>query len=51
MQLLGVGPGLDFDSPGNFRDVLILGDCDDGCQQLADKLGWGVSILNFKFLK
>ncbi|CAG4984650.1 unnamed protein product [Colias eurytheme] len=29
---------LDEDS---FRDVARLGDCDEGCQELADKLGWG----------
>lgn len=45
MHLLGIGPGLDFDSSVNVRDVLFLGDCDQGCSQLADKLGWGVSIL------
>ena len=32
--------GMMFDSPKNFRDVAILGPCDDGCLSLADKLGW-----------
>ncbi|XP_054264098.1 NAD-dependent protein deacetylase sirtuin-2 [Macrosteles quadrilineatus] len=41
MQMLGMGGGLDFDSPSNTRDVMLLGDCDQGCQLLADKLGWG----------
>ncbi|KAJ8925862.1 hypothetical protein NQ315_009714 [Exocentrus adspersus] len=41
MAMLGVGGGLDFDSKDNTRDVLWLGECDEGCQLLADKLGWG----------
>ncbi|KAJ9578771.1 hypothetical protein L9F63_004979 [Diploptera punctata] len=41
MILLGMGSGMDFDSENNTRDVAWLGDCDDGCQMLADKLGWG----------
>jgi NAD-dependent deacetylase sirtuin 2 len=41
MTLLRIGGGMDFDSDNNFRDVAWLGDCDDGCQVLADKLGWG----------
>ena len=28
-----------------FRDVFHQGSCDDGCQLLADELGWGVSVL------
>lgn len=43
MAMLGLGAGLDFDSRNNTRDVAWLGDCDEGCQLLADKLGWGVS--------
>jgi len=43
MTLLRIGSGMEFDSDDNFRDVAWLGDCDDGCQVLADKLGWGVS--------
>ena len=27
------------------RDVFYQGTCDDGCQALADFIGWGVSIL------
>ncbi|XP_034232541.1 NAD-dependent protein deacetylase sirtuin-2 isoform X1 [Thrips palmi] len=40
MALLGMGGGMDF-SDKSTRDVAWLGDCDDGCQLLADKLGWG----------
>lgn len=43
MAMMGVMGGLEFDRKGNTRDVAWLGDCDDGCQLLADKLGWGVS--------
>lgn len=43
MAMLAMGGGMEFDSKGNTRDVLWLGDCDEGCQLLADKLGWGVS--------
>lgn len=45
MRFLGLKQGLIFD-PGDTntgRDVAWLGDCDAGCQLLADKLGWGVS--------
>ncbi|XP_069699063.1 NAD-dependent protein deacetylase sirtuin-2 [Periplaneta americana] len=41
MAMLGMSSGMDFDSDKNFRDVLWQGDCDEGCQVLADKLGWG----------
>lgn len=41
MAMMGIGGGLEYDSKGNTRDVVWLGDCDDGCQLLADKLGWG----------
>lgn len=43
MAMLGIGGGLEFDSKDNSRDVCWLGDCDTGCQLLADKLGFGVS--------
>ena len=43
MAMLGLGGGLDFDGKNNTRDVAWLGDCDEGCQLFADKLGWGVS--------
>nr|CAI5823342.1 unnamed protein product [Callosobruchus analis] len=41
MSLLGMSSGMDFDSKDNTRDVFWSGDCDTGCQLLADKLGWG----------
>ncbi|KAB0799788.1 hypothetical protein PPYR_07668 [Photinus pyralis] len=41
LSLIGMGSGFEFDSPDNTRDVYWLGDCDEGCQILADKLGWG----------
>jgi NAD-dependent deacetylase sirtuin 2 len=41
MAMLGFGGGLDFDGKDNTRDVAWLGDCDDGCLLLADKLSWG----------
>uniref|UniRef100_A0A1B6EET5 NAD-dependent protein deacetylase n=1 Tax=Clastoptera arizonana TaxID=38151 RepID=A0A1B6EET5_9HEMI len=44
MQMLGMGAGMDFDSSSNRRDVFYLGDCDSGCQLLADKLGWGEEL-------
>ncbi|XP_067136469.1 NAD-dependent protein deacetylase sirtuin-2 isoform X1 [Centruroides vittatus] len=40
-QLVGLHSGLNFDSEKNYRDVVWEGDCDDGCQNLADSLGWG----------
>lgn len=43
-RFLGLHSGLNFDSDIN-RDVALLGDCDHGCQLLAEKLGWGVSWL------
>jgi NAD-dependent deacetylase sirtuin 2 len=41
MAMLGFGGGLDFDGKDNTRDVAWLGDCDDGCLLLAEKLSWG----------
>lgn len=41
-RFLGISSGMQFDSP-NSRDVAWLGECDKGCQLLAEKLGWGVS--------
>lgn len=41
VSMLGMGGGLDFDSKNNTRDVCWLGDCDEGCLLLAEKLGWG----------
>lgn len=36
----GANLGLKFSDKKNGRDVLWLGDCDEGCQLLATKLGW-----------
>lgn len=44
LSLIGLREGLNFDSKDNTRDVAWLGDCDDGCTLLADKLNWGVGI-------
>lgn len=43
--LFGLRQGSDFNPEGLEleRDVAWIGDCDTGCQLLADKLGWGVS--------
>lgn len=43
-RFLGLRQGLVFDakSAHGGRDVAWLGDCDTGCQLLADKLGWAV---------
>jgi len=35
-----VGGGLQIDRAGNYRDVAWLGDCDQGCKELAKDLGW-----------
>ncbi|KAF9823969.1 hypothetical protein SFRURICE_013506 [Spodoptera frugiperda] len=41
LRLWGVmSGGLQLDEDA-VRDVARLGDCDDGCQDLADRLGWG----------
>ncbi|XP_046606279.1 NAD-dependent protein deacetylase Sirt2 [Neodiprion virginianus] len=43
MRFLGLKQGLMFDptDTNTGRDVAWLGECDTGCQLLADKLGWG----------
>ncbi|CAG2111497.1 unnamed protein product [Medioppia subpectinata] len=43
-KLLGMGSGLDFDSANAYRDVLLLEDCDKGCEQLAEALGWAQEL-------
>lgn len=44
-RFLGLRQGMNFDpkNSGLARDVAWIGDCDSGCELLADKLGWGVS--------
>ncbi|XP_066913247.1 NAD-dependent protein deacetylase sirtuin-2-like [Clytia hemisphaerica] len=32
--------GFDFDGPNSYRDVALLGDCDEGCSKLSELLGW-----------
>lgn len=49
--MLGVSGGMDFDSPDNTRDVAWLGDCDEGCRLLAEKLQWGVSFWQKETIK
>lgn len=51
-RFLGLRQGLVFDSRSTHsgRDVAWLGDCDTGCQLLADKLGWGVKLAYFFIL-
>ncbi|XP_049527355.1 NAD-dependent protein deacetylase sirtuin-2 isoform X3 [Dermacentor silvarum] len=44
-KILGLGCGLEFDSEANFRDVALLGTCDSGCQEMADRLGWKDDLL------
>lgn len=39
-----VGDGLRFDQEGNYRDVALIGSCDDGCNMLAEKLGWSQDL-------
>ncbi|XP_064484920.1 NAD-dependent protein deacetylase sirtuin-2-like [Ornithodoros turicata] len=39
-KIFGFSCGLDFDSEANYRDVALLGTCDDGCRQIAQLLGW-----------
>lgn len=43
-RLLGICSGLDFDSDDNYRDVLCMQDCDEGCLQLAEALEWGEEL-------
>ena len=43
MEKSGTGSGM-FDEKANYRDVALLGDCDSGCRNLADKLGWAKDL-------
>ncbi|XP_053979362.1 NAD-dependent protein deacetylase sirtuin-2 isoform X1 [Hylaeus volcanicus] len=47
-RLLGLRHGLVFDTRSSHggRDVAWLGECDTGCQLLAEKLGWGDELTN-----
>ncbi|KAM9320830.1 NAD-dependent protein deacetylase sirtuin-2 [Gastrophryne carolinensis] len=42
--LLSLGSGMDFDSDKAYRDVAWLGDCDQGCLELAELLGWKAEL-------
>lgn len=42
-----VGPFKQCDNVNNYRDVRVLGDCDKGCLELAEKLGWGEEVKLF----
>lgn len=44
LRALGLSTESDFDPTNGTRDVFWEGMCDDGCQLLADKLGWGVGF-------
>ena len=39
-RLMGIGPGFQFDSEDNIRDVMMQGLCDEMCQELVRKLDW-----------
>ena len=41
LMILMFGGGFDFDGTDNIRDVFWQGTCDDGCNALADHIGWG----------
>ena len=44
-KALGMGDGFRFeDAETNYRDVGLLGDCDDQCRQLAAAAGWGAEL-------
>ncbi|KAK7067012.1 NAD-dependent protein deacetylase sirtuin-2 [Halocaridina rubra] len=45
LQGMSGGGGLALDSSSNYRDVALLGDCDDGCMKLAEQLGWKEDLL------
>ncbi|KAJ2127248.1 hypothetical protein GGF48_003347, partial [Coemansia sp. RSA 921] len=46
--------GMGFDFDGSFagsmphRDALVLGDCDEACLLLADRLGWTDELLGLR---
>ena len=44
-KALGMGDGFRFEhAETNYRDVGLLGDCDDQCRQLAVAAGWGAEL-------
>ncbi|XP_054758706.2 NAD-dependent protein deacetylase sirtuin-2-like isoform X1 [Lytechinus pictus] len=40
MMMFGFSSGMDFDSDDKYRDVAYIGPCDEGCEKLADLVGW-----------
>ncbi|KAH3765547.1 NAD-dependent protein deacetylase sirtuin-2 [Pelomyxa schiedti] len=40
----GANWGMDFHSSDNVRDVCWLGNCDDGCRELARLIGWSAEL-------
>ncbi|KDD76014.1 Sir2 family protein [Helicosporidium sp. ATCC 50920] len=44
LRRAGYAKGFDFSSPQRHRDVLMLGDCDDGCRELARLLNWEADL-------
>lgn len=46
MAMLGMGNDFKFEDEDNYRDVFYQNTCDDGCYNLADKLGWGEELRN-----
>lgn len=37
--------GFRFGMPSNYRDIALIGDCQDGAKKLAELLGWKVEII------
>ncbi|CAI8011935.1 NAD-dependent protein deacetylase sirtuin-2 [Geodia barretti] len=44
MRLMGFSSGLDFGEETGYRDVFHKANCDDGCRDLADMLGWKAEL-------
>ncbi|XP_059150050.1 NAD-dependent protein deacetylase sirtuin-2-like [Physella acuta] len=44
IAVLLFGGGFNFDGEDNYRDVFKKATCDEGCQELADLLGWGEEL-------
>ena len=40
----GAGSASEAAPPSNYRDVTVLGDCDDGVNRLAELLGWRAEL-------
>jgi len=44
MFLYGLSRGFSFGLPGNYRDIAIIGDCQDGIKSLVEKIGWKADL-------